>query len=581
VIVCRRARVGSRAIGGVVTVIVALVVLAAPAFAHSVLEQTDPPAGSVLDASPAHITLRFNEPVEISLGAIRLFNNLGHEITTSPSTHPNGNGPQVQVNPPKLANGLYIVAWRVVSADSHPVHGAFTFQVGTGNSAHDPNLVANILASESGNRDVGVALGVARFAAYAALAGLVGGLVLVAVVWPAGRLSRRARMLLWVTVALGVVATLAGIAIQAPYAEGRGLAQAFDPAGWRAVVDTRSGRAWFARALLFGIGGSLLVATLRYVGRWVWRTGAVVLGVALVYAYAESGHGGVGRWPTVGLLSTIAHLSGMAVWLGGLLMLAVVVLPLVAPERALAVVARFSPIAFWSVAVVVTSGLVQAWRQVGSIDALTSTTYGRLLLVKSAAVVVLIGLGAASRKLVQRRLPDPASLKPARAVGAAVGTDVEEPVSTRDDVARGLRSALRKTVGLEVLVAVVVLTITSVLVATAPAISAQSLPFNTTVTKGNNIANITVIPAKTGKNTLHVYIITPGGALQRAQQITVTITEQERDIGPLPVSTQVAGPNHVTTDNMIIPFPGTWQIDVTALFSQFDEETFQAAFTVH
>src|SRR5262249_23946531 len=155
---------------------------------------------------------------------------------------------------------------------------------------------------------------------------------------------------------------------------------------------TRSGRAWFARALLFGIGGSVFVATLRYVGRWAWRAGAVLLGFALVFAYAESGHGGVGRWPTVGLLSTIVHLSGMAVWLGGLLMVAVAALPLVAPERALAVVARFSPIAFWSVAVIVASGLVQAWRQVGSIDALTSTTYGRLLLAKSAAVVALVAL---------------------------------------------------------------------------------------------------------------------------------------------------------------------------------------------
>src|SRR5262249_10937557 len=196
----------------------------------------------------------------------------------------------------------------------------------------------------------------------------VGGLAPVAAAWPAGRFSRRARTLLWVTVGVGVVATLAGIAIQAPYAEGRGLAQAFDPAGWRAVVDTRSGREWFARALLFGIGGSVLVATLRHVGRLAWRAVAVVLGRGLVYAYAESVDGGVGRWPTVGLLSTIAHLSAMAVRLGGLLMLAVVVLPLVAPERALAVVARFSPIALWSVAVVVASGLVQAWRQVGSID---------------------------------------------------------------------------------------------------------------------------------------------------------------------------------------------------------------------
>ncbi len=559
--------------------IVALVAFAPPASAHAELESTSPPSGAVLTDPPKQITLMFGESVEVSLGAIRLFDGAGKEISVGPPMHPGGTGSVVASDVPTLDPGAYVVAWRVVSADSHPVDGAFTFQVGTG-AAADPNVVAGILAGEGGNGTVGVALGVARFVAYGALAVFAGGLVFLVLAWPDGERSRRARIVLWTALVAGVVATAAGIALQAPYAEGSAIGRALEPSGWRAVVATRSGRAWEVRLLLLAIGGSALLLTLRSLRTGAWRLVAGVLGFVLLVAYAESGHGGLGRVAFGGLVATIAHLAAMSVWVGGLVVLGAVVLPTLAAVDAIDVARRFSSMAFASVVVIVISGLAQAWRQVGSIDALTSTSYGRILMVKTAIVLMLIGVGALSRHALQGRLLAVRQARPAQAagaVGAAVAVDERDD---RVDVdVTVVRRRLLRTVALEIALAVAVLSVTSVLVSTAPAVAEVSGPFNATVLQGGRIANISIIPAAVGQNTLHIYITTPAGSLDKASSVTVTITNVDRKVGPLPVPVDDAGPNHVTTDDMQVPFAGTWQIDVAALFGNFDKTDFVTSFT--
>src|SRR3954454_24574257 len=82
---------------------------ATAAFAHAELESTDPAAGAVLTKSPDHVTLTFSEPVEISLGAIRLFDGNGNEIDIGESSHPTGKATAVTVIVPPLAEGSYVV----------------------------------------------------------------------------------------------------------------------------------------------------------------------------------------------------------------------------------------------------------------------------------------------------------------------------------------------------------------------------------------------------------------------------------------------------------------------------------------
>ena len=565
-----------RALGALAIVVVTLLALAGPASAHASLDSSDPPNGAVVTQSPTQISLKFDESVEIALGAVRLYDGTGHEIDVGAAHHPNGDDSQVVVSTGTLDDDAYVVAWRVVSADSHPVNGAFTFQVGAGNPTRDPNLVTRLLSQDGGNPAAGTVLGVARFVSYAALAVLAGGLVFLVMVWPAGRRRRRIRVLLWATLAAGVVAGAVAIAVQAPYASGRALTDALKPSEWSEVLRTRSGRAWGLRVLLFAGAGVLLLATLeRLRARW-WQLVGIFSGLALFALVAAGGHGTTGRWAGVGFLATVVHLGGMAVWLGGLTVLLVGVLREPDPGGALERVRRFSPIAFGAVIVIIASGVVQAYRQVGSLDALRSTDYGRLLLVKTAVVAVLVAVGWWSRRLLHRA---PLTATPARAAGAAV---VDDPVTAAPaDAVGAIRRRLRRTVGVEVALAAVVLAVTSVLVASSPAASEVAKPFNTTITQGQRLASITIDPATVGRNTLHIYISTPGGSLDKADEITVRMTLPERDLGPIPVPVEDAGPNHVTTNNMQIPYKGTWQLEVLARFGEFEQVRFATDFTVH
>ena len=146
-------------------------VSASPAFAHATLEQTSPAAGQVLDQPPKKLTLGFNESVEVALGAIRVYNSKGDRLEIGDASHPSGQQSQVQVDVPKLDDDSYVVTWRVISADSHPVSGAFTFQVGKSAAAGNlQSLSQRLLANQGGDNLVGFLYAVARFGVFASLA---------------------------------------------------------------------------------------------------------------------------------------------------------------------------------------------------------------------------------------------------------------------------------------------------------------------------------------------------------------------------------------------------------------------------
>jgi copper transport protein len=506
----------------------------------------------VLDASPPSVVLHFGENVEITPAAIKLYDGRGGLISTSGAHHPNGDGSRVAVSVPTLAKGAFIVAWRVVSADSHPVHGAFSFQVGKGSGAADQALVNRLLAADGGDPVVGAVLAVLRFLAFAAMAVTVGALAFSSFIWPAGMIDERGRRLLLVSAAIGAGASVAAIGVQVPYGLGRSLGGVFNASGWRDVLDTRTGRTWALRALLSAaIALHALVAPL---GRRIVRAVLLVLGAGILAAATFSGHGGTGRWPAVGVAGTFVHLAAMATWLGGLVVLAVVVLGRgdATPDEAEAATAHFSRVAFAAVVVVVASGLAQAWRQVGSIGAL-DTTYGHLLIAKTVAVAAMVGLGGLSRRVLAHRASTEATTT----------------------------STVRRNVRIEVAVGAVVLAITSILVASQPAIAARSTPFDATIVQGKRFASITIDPARRGRNTIHVTIASTGGALEKADQITVQATLPAQDLGPLEPPLTPLGANHVTSDNLQLPFAGVWRVDVLARYGEFTEVTFSTQVTVH
>ena len=520
--------------------------------AHAELLKSDPEPGAVMDTAPKNITLTFSEPVEISLGAIRLFDGTGSSIDVSAARHPDGRDEAVEVDLPALDNGSYVVDWRVVSADSHPVHAAYTFQVGPESNLQS-GLLDQIISSSHTGKTASTGLTISRSLVTASIAIVFGGLLACGLgIVPFGQ---RQRLVIGVAGGVGAVAGALAMPLEVGYTAGRSLSVITDGSAWRAVFATTIGAAWVVRAVGIGLTAAILLATHKS-SKAAWWRAVLIVGLAIVgIASAYGGHGATGRWHYLGVLLTMLHVSSMAAWLGGLTML---VLSFGDAQRE--GVERFSSIALLAVVTVVVTGTIQGFRQVGSWEGLTSTSYGKLLIWKLIAVAAVLGVAAVARASTHGRLVV-ARPRVAASVGAAAASGYD-------------RARLRRAVTIESVLAVVVIVITSLLMAANPSEATASAPFSSTLTSQGYLATITVAPGRVGTNEVHIYLSSPNSSLDQPDDVEVTIQDPSRDVDPISLTVSKAGAGHVIS-TATFPYAATWRMVVTARYG-FDEVKFNA-----
>ncbi|GAA3796242.1 copper resistance protein CopC [Streptomyces coacervatus] len=553
---------------------------AGTAAAHAALKATDPEDGTVLRAAPRHITLTFTESVGLLDDSFRVLDPDNRRVRTGAAQHAEGRSDTASVTlPKKLAKGTYVVAWRVVSADSHPVGGAFTFSVGKASAT-----VASVDTGPVENPATAGLYNIARYLAYLAVALVIGTAAFVVLCRPDDRSPLHKPLVAgWWTL---LAATLALLVLRAPYETGTGPATAFDASAFTRTLTSRPGLALLARLALLLITAAFAV---RLRKRDAWPrpllAAGTALAVALALTWAVSEHASAGIQVPLAMLSSVLHLLAMAVWLGGLTALLVLLQRTDLPAAA---VARFSRIAFASVAVLVGTGVYQSWRGLGSWSALTGTTYGRLLLVKLAAVVLLLTAAGLSRRwtarlvtadaetAVRERVPEP--------VGGPPASVAEEPaVPTAGGTSR---RNLRRSVLAEVAVGVVVLVITTVLSSTLPgraaaeaaqapvtagglpAASVTTIPFEVGRARGK--VQITLDPGRVGDNTVQAVVFGPDGGIVTVPELRLSLTLPAQRIGPLDAKLTDQG-GYWGTDSVTLPIAGTWTMKATIRTSEIDQ----------
>ncbi|MGA5560033.1 copper resistance protein CopC [Streptomyces platensis] len=501
---------------------------AAPASAHAALTGSTPAQGSVADRAPEQVTLTFSEGVAMGDDSIRVLDPQGKRVDdkklrnlSSDRVVKYGAG-----LPSGLRDGTYTVAWQAVSADSHPVSGAFTFSIGAPSKTTAP-----VPQQEAGGGLVGALYGIARYLAYAGFVLLAGGAAFVVACRPAAALVRSVQRLVVYGWALLTGTTVVMLLLRTPYTGSGALADVFDLGGLQQVLITKPGAALVSRLLLLA-AAALFVAVLfgayarahqpagadeseepGETGEVAERGrrgeadergaadvsaeeadaaeaadaaegvgaadaaeearrrkdltfglgfGGVIVATGLAATWAMAEHASAGLQPAVAMPVDVLHLLAVAAWLGGLA--ALVVSLYWGPPVERAAVRRFSRIAFGSVVVLVTTGLYQSWRQVGTWRALTDTAYGRLLLIKVALVVVLVGIAWLSRRWTGLLAEVPAGQAAATELRAAeeAGPEAEREVEreTERDAGNGAeqeaqdeREAEKATVGASATVA--------------------------------------------------------------------------------------------------------------------------------
>ncbi len=361
---------------------------AAPAWGHARVVTTTPGDGAVLASPPSRVTIRFDDTIRVLAGTVVIGNGDKRSVAAG---KPRSSGRVVTIPLRKLHDGDYTVRWRVLSDDGHTVAGVLAFGVGAGRA---PPAAA--LSAGSGSpraRDVA-----SRWFFFTGLLVAVGvALFLPLAWWPALR-AAGAELVegpLWGLAFAGFLLAFLGASSLIPH---------------HSAGATRFGSAYEIGGIVAIVGATLSAIALvdRRLGR-----GAFVCALALLPVPSLAGHAlDRGQWPRpLNVAADILHVGAAALWIGGLLALAIG-LPrasrrLSAEQRSrftAALVPRLSAIALVSVAVIALTGLVRALSELSAVSQLWSTGYGRALVIKTGFLVALAAIGWLNRSRLVPRL---------------------------------------------------------------------------------------------------------------------------------------------------------------------------------
>jgi copper transport protein len=552
---------------------------ATPAFAHAELTGSEPASNAELPPGqpPESVRLEFTEGVQLLQDAIRMFDSSGSPIDGVGDAEHGDTDAIVEATLPELEDGTYVVDWRVVSKDSHPINGAYTFSVG------EPTASASDiegLLSSSNDRGVGIAFGITRALAFGSVLVLLGALFFLRTGVSEIGTDPTVRSLLWVCWVVGFVTSFLGIGMQAAYSTGQDIGGLFDWTAIGDVMDTRFGQSCLVRAFLLVLVIPALRAPERPRNRVVNGVdGALAIAVLATFSFA--GHARTGRWTTLATVTDIVHLAAAAAWLGGVAVLVTLLVRRTVPADAPQITTRFSRIAAPAIATVAVTGAIQGWRQTDGLDSVFDTTYGRLLLTKIGLVVLIVAAASVSRHIV--RLWSTRTLAPA---GPGARRLEADPEDVRE---------LRNAVVVEVIVAALVIAVTAVLVNTTPArvdaagppaAAAPSGPgtvgpagYEETLEDEGLTFDVSLSPGLAGLNTLGVEVTDADGAPFAPIEITAELTNTERGI-ELPAElgpTETAGGYDA---NVNLLFAGEWELEIRALRTEIDESVVTATITV-
>lgn len=531
----RRARLAA-----VLSGLLLLLVWPAAAFGHATPIGSTPADGQIVQSAPGELTVTFTEPVTLATKGNAVLDAAGDprpaEFTVRDTV--------LRIRPETtLPRGTHVVTWRVVSADSHPVSGGFTFSVGEAT----PGAIG--VPTSQAQRELVVVRTVVEAGRYAGVLGLAGLVAFGLLVAPAAArrheaIARRTRRTERLLGAVAVVASVLLVPLTAVWESGGTLASVAGAEAWGDGMRSPAGMA----ALLVTLG-----VTAALWGRErlpVLAASGAALALASVLAVGHTRSYGP-SWLV--LTADLVHVSAGAVWFGGLLGLAIVLTgsPALRVGDRAAAVTRFSTVAGVMLVALGVAGLVLFWRVAGSLPALWESDYGRAVLVKIVLLAPVVAVALWNRRVLARRLE---------------GRDADAAAAS-----------LRRTVGFEALVVAAVLVATGVLVGQTPPARSEAVVQTPTVQRldlemgKSHRVEVVVTPVRRGPNAVQVSLTDADGAVvDLAEAPRLQIGMEDGDVGPINRALTRTAPGH-WEGTAELPLPGTWTLFVAARLTRFDE----------
>lgn len=496
------------------------------ALAHAALIGTEPADGAVVATAPAVLRITFNEPTAPL--ALALVTPEGERIALD--RYRLDDATLAITAPDDLGEGTYVLTWRVVSEDGHPVGGSAVFSIGR------PTPGGGAVAAAPEDRALQLAIWLTRVLLYAGLFLGAGGAFFIRWLGEGAPASRR---IVAVLAVLGAVAAALSVGLQGLDALAVPLADLAQPVVWATGWATRYG----TTAALAAAALALAVAALGVPGI-AGRLAALAALGGVGLALAASGHAASAdpRWLT--RPAVFLHAVGITFWAGSLIPLAAALRQGGAPAGR--ILGRFSRAAPIAVLPLVASGILLAVVQLGHLSALWSTAYGRVLVVKLLAVAALLALAVVNRL----RLTEPA-----RAGDAAAAR------------------LLRRSIAAELVLVAAVLGLAACWRFTPPPralAAAAAAPAEIHIHTLPAMADVTITPGRVGTADVAIVVMTGEFAPLDPKEITLVLSEPAAGIEPIRRQARRAGDGSWRVDGLVLPLPGLWKLRLDVLVSDFD-----------
>jgi copper transport protein len=402
--------------------LVAAAALASPAaaFGHAALLRTVPEASGTVNVPPRQLELTYSEAVEPRFAIVSVTDAAGRQETAGPPRRSPANPDTLLVPLKKVAEGWYLVYWRAISVDGHPVRGAFTFAVGPNAGPAPQFTIPSISETAATPR-----LLIARWVVFLAVMGAIGLAALrLAIARPLvrrvdGSKLRTVSLAFGIASAIGLVAipvyfllATADFALRSVFAVGALVPLVRVSAFGRGYFDLWICFALFVAATVLAIRIDRPERERRSIAELLAFAGAGLAAAACLLVPGAAGHAAQTTPRGLSLFFDWTHLAAGSLWVGGLAGLLVLWRSLPVASRTaglLVAVPRFSNTALASVIVLIASGTGASLLHLPTLESLWQTSYGQALLVKIGLLLGAVVLASANLLRAKPRLEQPGS----------------------------------------------------------------------------------------------------------------------------------------------------------------------------
>ncbi|MGO2749819.1 MAG: copper resistance CopC/CopD family protein [Pseudoclavibacter sp.] len=553
---------------GLVITLALLLLPVETASAHAYLVESSPSNGSSVDVQPEEVVVTLSEAFTLasSSGAVSVLDEHGERVDEG-LEQVVGDGTELRIPLPSgLPDGVYLVNWSIVAADSHVMGGSIQFGLGV------PATLVDAAAEPTGSAVLSAGLGLLKALLYAGLVLAVGVPLTARVLAVPGERLRRLDRVASVAAAALTVVSLSQLLVQ--FAWIRSALDRVPPEIADVFVflgGTYAFAIWLRLIVLAALWlllssasrGSGRPMTTSRDGRLVWG-GILLTGFVAAASTAMTGHGGV---DLLRLVPATVHGFAAIFWLGGLAVLVFAVATRRLEESTVSALGRWTLLAGISVALLVLTGIVQSVWQVGYLGATWSTPYGRVLLFKLALVVVALLAALAAWLWTRRR--------------AAQDAGRPQPGQTR---------RFRRRVSLEATAGLAILVVSGLLSSMTPAASDYRPVVQGTTHLGAYDVDVAIENSRVGSQTVRLLVEGTSSEVPLPERVTARLSSAEAGVASievefpfrstLPVGPDVAIPVQYQSLPVNVPLDGTWELEIQVVESERREHVARVAYEV-